>query len=102
MEASRLKLQSKLEELLDSKSVYYNPPESRSMTYPAIRYSKKAVDIKHANNVIYMMKDCYEVIVIADEPDHPVNEKILSLPYCSYDRHYTANNLDHDAYTLYY
>ena len=102
MEASRLKLHEILKELLGSDNVYYNPPESRLMSYPAIRYSKKAVDIKHADNIIYTMKDCYEVIVIANEPDHPVNEKILALPYCSYDRPYTANNLDHDVYTLYY
>lgn len=100
--ASRLELQSKLEELLESRCVYYNSPESSKMGYPAIRFSKKSIDVKHASNAVYSRMDCYQVIVIATIPDHPVNEKILALPYCSFDRHYTSNNLDHDVYTLFY
>lgn len=100
--ASRLKLQSKLEELLGSKNVYYQPPESIKMGYPAIRYSKKDIQSKYANNAKYSMKDCYEVIVIDRLPDNPVNDSILSLPYCEFDRHYTADNLNHDVFTLYY
>lgn len=100
--ASRLELQSKLEKLLGSKCVYYNPPESMKMGYPAIRYSKKSVDVKYAGNAVYSKMDCYQVIVISTMPDDPVNEKIMALPYCSWDTHYTANNLDHDVYTLFY
>ncbi len=37
---TRVELQSKLEELLGSKEVYYNRPEDRLMKYPAIVYSK--------------------------------------------------------------
>ena len=101
-EASRLKLQSKFEELLGSRNVYYNPPESVKMVYPAIRYTKKNIDVKRASNVIHSQKDCYEVIVISPRPDDPVIEKIMELPYCSYDRPYKANNLNHDVLTLYY
>lgn len=100
--ASRLTLQTKLEELLESDQVHYNPPSSKLMQYPAIRYKKKKKDRRFANNVVYTSMDCYEIIVIAYEPDHPVIEKILSLPYSSWDRHYTSNNLDHDVITLYY
>lgn len=100
--ASRLKLQTKLEELLGSDNVYYNPPESKKMAYPAIRYARKNIDLKYANNAIYAMKDCYEVVVISTSPDDPVIEKILAMPYCSYDRPYKANNLNHDVFTLYY
>lgn len=101
-EASRLKLQSKFEELLGSKNVYYNPPESVKMSYPAIRYTKKSIDVKRASNVIHAQKDCYEVIVIYNGPEHPVVQAIMELPYCSYDRPYKANNLNHDVLTLYY
>lgn len=100
--ASRLKLQSELEELLGSRSVYYNPPESTKMVYPAIRYTKKSINTRYAGNAIYSKMDCYEVIVISTRPDDPVNEKIQAMPYCSFDRHYTANNLDHDVYTIFY
>ena len=50
----------------------------------------------------YSMRDCYELIVIARRPDHPVIKKLLALPYCSYDRHYIADNLNHDVLTIYY
>lgn len=100
--ADRLDLQSLLEELLGSKNVYYQPPESIKMQYDAIRYSKKNIHVTHANNAKYSMRDCYELIVIAKRPDNPVIKKLLALPYCSYDRHYVADNLNHDVLTIYY
>lgn len=95
-------MQTKFEELLGSRNVYYNPPETLKMVYPCIRYTKKTIDVKRASNVIYTQKTCYEVIVISTRPDDPVIEKIMALPYCSYDRPYKSNNLNHDVLTLYY
>lgn len=96
------RLQSKLEELLGSRNVYYQPPESVKMAYPAIRYSKKKPNTKHANNIKYLKKNCYEIIVIDRLPDNDVIEKLLELQYCSFDRHYTSDNLNHDVLTLYF
>ena len=100
--ANRLDLQSLLEELLGSRNVYYTPPESIKMQYPAIRYSKKKIESVHADDSKYLMRDCYELIVISRTPDHPVIKKLLALPYCSYDRPYVADNLYHDVFTIYY
>lgn len=100
--ADRVELQNLLEELLESEYVYYQTPESSKMSYPAIRYSKKTIMSTYANNMKYSMRDCYEVIVIAKLPDHPVIRRLLELPYCSYDRHYVADNLNHDVLTIYY
>lgn len=100
--ADRLDLQGLLEELLESRNVYYQPPESVKMQYPAIRYSKKNIQSVYANNSKYLMRDCYELIVISRSPDHPVIKKLLALPYCSYDRPYVADNLYHDVLTIYY
>lgn len=100
--ADRLDLQGLLEELLDSRNVYYQSPESTKMQYPAIRYSKKSIQSVYANNSKYLMTDCYELIVISRTPDHPVIKKLLALPYCSYDRPYIADNLYHDVLTIYY
>lgn len=100
--ADRLELHSVLQELLGSSNVYYQPPESIKMQYDAIRYSKKTIDSKYANDRKYSMIDCYEIIVISRLPDNPVIKKLLSLPYCSYDRHYVADNLHHDVLTIYY
>lgn len=100
--ADRLELQSLLEELLGSKNVYYRPPESIKMQYPAIKYSKQTIKSTHANDGKYSMKDCYQLMVIAKLPDNPVIKKLLELPYCSYDRYYVADNLNHDVLTIYY
>jgi len=100
--ADRLDLQSLLEELLESRNVYYQPPESIKMQYDAIRYSRKNIRPTYANNAKYSMRDCYELIVISKKPDNPVIKKLLALPYCSYDRHYVADNLNHDVLTIYY
>lgn len=100
--ADRLELHSVLQELLGSSNVYYQPPESIKMQYDAIRYSKKTIDSKYANDRKYSMIDCYEVIVISRLPDNPAIKKLLSLPYCSYNRHYIADNLHHDVLTIYW
>ena len=100
--ADRLELHSVLQELLGSSNVYYQPPESIKMQYDAIRYSKKNIASKYANDRKYSMMDCYDVTVISRLPDNPVIKKLLSLPYCSYDRHYVADNLHHDVLTIYW
>ena len=100
--ASRLDLQSKLEELLDSNEVYYKPPKNTMMGYPAIRYSLKDIVLKRADDSSYTKRNRYEVIVIDKKPDNPVISKLLDLPYCSYDRQYIADNLYHDVLILYW
>lgn len=100
---TRLELQSKLEELLGSKHVYYQPPESIKMEYPAIVYSKSKIGIERANDSVYLKNTKYEIIVIDRKPDNPVIKKLLNaLPYCVYDRPYKADNLNHDVLTLYF
>lgn len=95
-------LQAKLEEILGSRNVYYQPPESLKMEYPAIRYSKSNIRSTYADNVKYKLYDCYEIIVIDRRPDSKVIDKILELPLSYHNRRYTANNLNHDSITLYF
>ena len=100
--ARRLDLQRKLEELFESKEVYYKPPKNTMMSYPAIRYNLKDIDSKRADDLLYTKRNRYEVIVIDKKPDNPAVSKLLDLPYCSYDRQYIADNLYHDVLTLYW
>lgn len=99
---TRLELQTKLEELLGVKHVYYQPPESLKIEYPAIIYSKGKIDKDNADNTAYRFKIRYDLIVVDKRPDNAVIQKLLMLPYCSYDRHYNSDNLNHDSLTLYY
>ena len=41
---NRLDLQKIFEDILGSKNVYFQPPESLKMKYPAIRYSLDDID----------------------------------------------------------
>lgn len=100
--ASRLELQTKLEELLGSRNVYYQPPESLKMEYPAIRYSKSDIESRHADDIKYSNFTLYEITVIDRKPDNSVIDKILFLPLSSFDRHYVADNLNHDVIKLYF
>lgn len=100
--ANRLDLQAKFEEILGSRNVYFQPPASVKLKYPAIVYSRKDVDSIFANNGTYRNVPLYEVVLIDKKPDTPYIEKLLALPYCSYSRHYTADNLNHDVFDIYY
>ena len=100
--ASRLELQTKLEALLGSRNVYYQPPTSLKMKYPAIRYNKSNITSRHANNAKYSNFTQYELIVIDNKSDNEVINKILELPLSSYERHYTADNLHHDVIIIYF
>lgn len=100
--ATRLELQAKLEELLGMKHVYYNPPESLKINYPAIIYYKSKIETRKANNSTYSKNTRYDITVIDKRPDNPVIDKLMELPYCSYDRPYKSDNLYHDVLSLYY
>lgn len=100
--ADRLELQQVLEDILGSRNVYYNPPPSLQMQYDAIRYTDKVNWDRFANNKRYSKKNCYEVIVITKKRRQKLVDAMLELPYCSYDRTYKADNLDHDVFTIYF
>ena len=99
---SRLKLQAELEALLGSRNVYFRPPASVQMKYPAIVYSLSSLDNVHANNTVYSQNDRYELTYIDKNPDNEMFKSISKLPKCSLDRTYVADNLNHYVYTLYY
>ena len=100
--ATRVDLQNGLEELLGSRNVYYQPPESLKMSYPAIVYSRKTIDNSYANNSVYKQNYAYEITVIDKNPDSEIVNKISKLPTCRFDRHFKSDNLNHDVFTLYY
>lgn len=100
--ASRLNLQTELEKILGSRNVYFQPPASVQMKYPAIRYSLQNIENRHADNLSYKQAKAYELILIDPDPDSEYVDKILQLPYCRFDRFYPADNLNHYVFTIYY
>lgn len=99
---SRFELHELLCDILGSRHVYFQPPDSVRMQYDAIVYSRSNIENRFANDLVYMQHDAYEVIAIYEDPDDDLPRKISKLPLCQFDRHYTSDNLNHDVFTLYY
>lgn len=100
--STRLELHEILCEILGTRNVYFQPPESIRMKYPAIRYMRYDLDDLKADNISYKKRVVYQLTVIDPNPDSEIIDKIRDLPYCSFDRHYESDNLNHDVFTLYY
>lgn len=98
----RLELHEILCGILGSRQVYFQPPESVKMKYPAIVYSRTRFSEHHADDITYMRLSTYEIIVIDKDPDSKYVEPLMALSLCAYDRHYVSNNLYHDVFTIYY
>lgn len=100
--STRLELHETLCDILGSRNVYYQPPESIRMKYPAIVYSRSRIDNTYANDDVYKQETSYSVTVIDEDPDSPIVEAMSLLPRCRFDRHFISDNLNHDTFTLYY
>lgn len=100
--ANRLDLQTTLENILGSRNVYYQPPASVKMSYPAIVYALSSINDRRAGNGVYIRNISYDVTVIYRDPDSELPRIIANLPMCSHSRHYVADNLYHDTFTLYF
>lgn len=99
---TRLDLHEVLCDILGSRSVYFQPPASVKMTYPAIVYGLSGIDSNHANNSPYRQVRSYTVTLIDKNPDSPIIGDLSRLPACRFDRHYVADNLNHYVFTLYF
>lgn len=101
--SSRTSLHEEFYNILNSKNVYYNPPESTKMNYPCIKYSLSGLDAKRANDQVYINTNRYEVILIDPDPDTPLFDKLLThFKMCSFDRSYKSDGLNHYVFTIYY
>lgn len=99
---NRLELQALLEGILGSRNVYYQPPESLKMQYPAIVYKREDIENVFADDNVYSQSHFYQVIVIDKNPDSAIVSKVSKLPTCSFEQHYTSDNLNQDVFRLYY
>ncbi len=99
----RLTLHEQLINVLGNNNVYFQPPDKLIMKYPCIRYSKVRPMVEHADNTGYFKKDHYELIVIDEDPDTTIPDRLVeALQYCSIDRYFVSDNLTHCQLDLYY
>lgn len=98
----RLTLQALLENILESTNVYFQPPTSAKMNYPAIRYRLSNIDNTHADDGVYASQKQYEIIVIDYDPDSVFVDKVNQISSADFVRHYVADNLNHWVFTITY
>ena len=99
---TRLEIQSMLENMLGSRNVYYQPPASIKINYPAIIYSLESMTNDHASNVVYLTKKAYKVIYIDSNPDNEMVSVLNNIIHSTFNSHYVSDNLNHYAYTIYF
>ena len=98
----RLKLHQILVDILGSNHVYFQPPASVKLVYPCIIYQYETGDTQFADDQAYIFVRKYQIQVIDSNPDTEIPDKIAQLPRCLNDRNYTADNLNHYMFNIYY
>lgn len=99
----RLELHEKLCEVLGSRNVYFQPPGTLRMSYPCIRYQRDRGQHTYADNKTYIYRQAYQVMYIDSNPDSDVPDKLIeAFEEINFNRHYVADNLNHDVYVLFY
>lgn len=93
-------LQTILEEIVSN--VYFQAPPNVQMEYPAIKYERVRADTAFADNAPYRLTKQYQLIMISRDPDQSAFDTIASLPMCTHERFYVADNLNHDVFNIYF
>lgn len=98
---NRDQLQEYLESILGSENVYFQPPETTRIQYPAIVYFMDGIITTPADGVTYLKHKTYTITIIHREPEFEVVDKIADLPNCRHEQSYSADNLYHDVFSIY-
>ena len=105
-----------LMDLLGTEEVYFQPSADAGMNeygenyiftgieYPCFIMKRTTAYQPSANDRNYLFRPGYEVTYInRDEPDSRMIERVMRrFQHCRYDRHFVADNLHHDVFTIYY
>lgn len=100
MASNRLTLQTKLENVLGSRNVYYNPPESQKMNFPCIVYNLTNIQPIHADNQTYLDYTTYKIIYVSKQVDSPTVRDLLNIPMTRFSTKYVKNGFWHTVIIL--
>lgn len=98
---ARSDLQDVLENVLESPNVYFQPPPTINLSYPAIVYRLDGIAVAHANNGPYKTSRRYTVTLITKDPDSPIVGGLALLPKCKFDRYYVSPGLHNYVFSIY-
>jgi hypothetical protein len=98
--AKRLELHQLLKTFTDN--VYFQPPTNVKLEYPCIVYKRDFADTKFADDKPYNHKLRYQITVIDQDPDSEIPSKVAAMSMSLFNRFFTADNLNHDVYNVYF
>jgi hypothetical protein len=100
MGKSRLELSAVLNAVCPN--VYFQPPASVQMQYPAIVYELARADTQFADDRPYNVTKQYSLQLISEDPDESIFDALAALPLCAHERHFVADNLNHEVFNIYF
>lgn len=98
----RLELQTLLEGVLGSGNVYFQPPSNLAIQYPCIVYALDNAKTEFAGNHPYSRTKRYQVTVIDRNANTLIPDDVAQLPLSNLNRVFTADNLHHYVFNLYF
>ncbi len=98
--APRLELHQLLKSFVDH--VYFQPPTNVQLQYPCIIYHRDFAETKFADDIPYHNELRYMVTVIDPDPDSDIPNKVALMPKSLFNRFFTADNLNHDVFNVFF
>lgn len=83
-----------------TENVYFQPPSTVSMKYPAIVYQLNNIRPEFADDIPYRLSTRYQLTAIIREPDSDIPKELAALPGCRFDRFFISENLNHYVFNL--
>lgn len=102
MAKDREKLHDIFEELLESRNVYFSPPDGMQLDYPCIIYKHDLIGGNFADNVRYIKKNRYSITVVDEDPDSNIPNMVMDLPTAYFNTYFAVDNLNHWQMSLYF
>lgn len=99
---SRLTLHTELVNILGSKYVYFQPPESIKLNYPCIIYERYDISNIFADDDVYLNPRQYRITVIDKNPDSEIVDRMSKFKTARFIRHTVVDSLNHDTFNIYY
>lgn len=105
IENQRDRLHSILTSIKGPKKVYYQPPSTERLVYPCLIYTLEKINTRYANGNRYLSVPLYTLLLIDYDPESIIQKEIMDLRgdcHVKFNRYYTADNLNHWSYDLYF
>lgn len=101
--ATRLKLDAELRQYFGINNVYFQPPPNIQMEYDCFRYELDDVYIRHADDMKYLKKKRYKVMLITKKWNEDLIDLILDhFDHITMGKPYRTENLYHVPFFIYY